>query len=42
MESVRQAARSLAREGAIRITQGEQVLDPDGEWTGPIRLRRVV
>jgi hypothetical protein len=39
MESVRTAARELARAGRIRITQGDAELDPDGDWSGPVRLR---
>ncbi len=36
---VRDAARALAREGAVQITQGGDRLDPDGDWKGPIRIR---
>lgn len=38
MEIVRQAARLLADEGRIEITQKSQVIDPS-EFRGPIRLR---
>jgi len=39
MPAVRDAARSLARAGRIEVCQRGAVLDPDGEWRGPIRLR---
>ncbi|WP_370964658.1 DUF3253 domain-containing protein [Amycolatopsis sp. cg9] len=35
----RELARELARDGRVRITQGDRVLDPGGEWRGPIRIR---
>ncbi len=35
----RELARELARAGAVRITQGSRVLDPDEDWHGPIRIR---
>ena len=38
MEIVRQAARLLAEEGLIQITQGSKVVAPS-EFRGPIRLR---
>ncbi len=38
MEQVRQAARLLAHEGVIEITQGGKPVDPDS-FRGPIRLR---
>ncbi|WP_410626490.1 DUF3253 domain-containing protein [Amycolatopsis sp. cmx-8-4] len=37
----RELARELARAGEVRLTQGGRSLDPDGEWRGPIRIRRV-
>ena len=40
MEPAREAARRLARAGEVDITQKGAVLDPDGGWRGPIRLRR--
>lgn len=39
MEPTRRAARVLARQGWVEITQRGAVLDPDGEWRGPIRIR---
>ena len=39
MESTREAARLLARAGEVEITQRGGVLDPDGDWRGPIRIR---
>lgn len=38
MEQVRQAARLLAHEGVIEITQSGKPVDPDS-FRGPIRLR---
>lgn len=40
MEPARQAARGLARAGEVEITQRGEVLDPDGKWRGPVRIRR--
>ena len=40
MEPAREAARRLARSGEVEITQRGIVLDPDGMWRGPIRVRR--
>jgi Protein of unknown function (DUF3253) len=39
MDTAREAARDLARAGEVVITQGDDVLDPDAEWRGPIRIR---
>lgn len=39
MEPTRRAARALARAGDVEITQRGAVLDPDGQWRGPIRIR---
>jgi hypothetical protein len=39
MDDARDCARELAREGAVVITQGDDVLDPDATWRGPIRIR---
>lgn len=39
MEPARAAARALARDGAVEITQGGVVVDPDGGWRGPVRIR---
>lgn len=38
MEQARDAARELAREGRVVITQGGKPVDPDSEWRGPIRI----
>jgi hypothetical protein len=40
MPWVREAARSLAREGAIQVLQRGVALSPDDEWRGPIRIGR--
>lgn len=40
LPQAQELARELARDGEVRLTQGDQVLDPDGEWRGPIRIRR--
>ena len=40
MAPVRAEAQRLARAGVLLITQGPDVLDPDGPLKGPIRLRR--
>lgn len=40
LDDVREAARHLARHDVIAITQGDQRLDPDRPFRGPIRLRR--
>jgi hypothetical protein len=37
---VRDAARRLAIDGRLRITRGEDVLDPSAPMRGAIRLRR--
>lgn len=42
LDGVRDVARHLARRGALAITQGTRVLDPDAPLRGPIRLRRPV
>lgn len=39
MPQARAVAQGLARTGQVRLTQGDRVLDPDGEWRGPIRIR---
>ena len=39
MDQARDAARELAKEGEVVITQGGDVLDPDATWRGPIRIR---
>jgi len=40
MEPVREVVRDLARSGEVEILQRGEVLDPDGGWRGPIRIRR--
>ncbi len=39
MEQAHSAARALAKAGEVVITQGDDVLDPDAIWRGPIRIR---
>jgi hypothetical protein len=39
MASATELARELARAGEVRLTQRGRVLDPDGEWRGPIRIQ---
>ena len=39
MEQARDIARDLAKAGAVVITQGDDVVDPDATWRGPIRIR---
>ncbi len=39
MGATREAARALARAGQVEITQRGAVLEPDGQWRGPIRIR---
>lgn len=39
MADARETARDLARSGDVVITQRGDVLDPDGQWSGPIRIR---
>jgi uncharacterized protein DUF3253 len=39
LPQARELARELARAGQVRLTQRDRVLDPDGEWRGPIRIR---
>lgn len=38
MPAIRDTARSLARDGRLRVTQRGYPLDPDAAWHGPIRL----
>jgi hypothetical protein len=40
MDDVRQAARRLAAEGRVVITQKSKVLDPQSEFRGPVRIAR--
>ncbi|WP_231972786.1 DUF3253 domain-containing protein [Mycobacterium sp. E3305] len=39
MADARDAARKLARSGDVQITQRGNVVDPDDDWSGPIRIR---
>ena len=39
MDQARDVARDLAKQGDVEITQGDDVLDPDATWRGPIRIR---
>ncbi|TPG25608.1 DUF3253 domain-containing protein [Mycolicibacterium hodleri] len=39
MDDARDAARALANEGRVDITQKGDVLDPNAAWRGPIRIR---
>jgi hypothetical protein len=39
MDDARDAARQLARAGEVEITQKGEVVDPEGTWRGPIRIR---
>ena len=39
MEQARDIARELAKAGEVEIMQRGEVLDPDAEWRGPIRIR---
>ncbi|CAM4010617.1 DUF3253 domain-containing protein [Mycobacterium senriense] len=39
MDDARAAARRLARSGDVEITQRGEVVDPDDDWGGPIRIR---
>ncbi|KMO75346.1 uncharacterized protein DUF3253 [Mycobacterium sp. BK558] len=41
MDDARDTARALARAGLVEITQRGEVLDPDADWRGPIRIRAV-
>lgn len=38
MEPLRHAARELARDGRLRVTQKGEPLDAEVPWQGPIRL----
>jgi hypothetical protein len=39
MDRARDTARELARAGDVEITQRGEVLDPDADWRGPVRIR---
>jgi len=40
MPQAREVAREVANAGDVEITQRGQVLDADGDWPGPVRIRR--
>lgn len=39
LDCARDIARELAQRGEVQITQRGVVLDPRGDWRGPIRIR---
>lgn len=39
MAAARDIARDLARAGDVEIMQRGEVIDPDAQWRGPIRIR---
>lgn len=39
MDTARELARELARAGEVDITQRGEVVDPEGDWRGPVRIR---
>ncbi|WP_232003624.1 DUF3253 domain-containing protein [Mycobacterium sp. 1465703.0] len=39
VDDAREIARQLARSGDVEITQRGDVVDPDADWSGPIRIR---
>ncbi|WP_299565413.1 DUF3253 domain-containing protein [uncultured Mycolicibacterium sp.] len=39
MDDAREVARELARCGEVEILAKGEVLDPNGTWRGPIRIR---
>ena len=39
MELARDIARDLAKAGEVEIMQRGEVIDPDAQWRGPIRIR---
>ena len=39
MAQSRDLARDLAKAGEVEIMQRGEVIDPDAEWRGPIRIR---
>jgi len=39
MDDARTEARALARRGEVEISQRGEVLDPDAQWRGPVRIR---
>ncbi|MDM4139361.1 MULTISPECIES: DUF3253 domain-containing protein [Mycobacterium] len=41
MDDARESTRRLARSGEVEITQRGNAVDPDGDWSGPIRIRAI-
>lgn len=41
MAQSRDLARDLAKAGEVEIMQRGEVIDPDAEWRGPIRIRAI-
>lgn len=41
MDDARESTRRLARSGEVEITQRGNAVDPDGDWSGPIRIRTI-
>ena len=41
MEQSRDLARDLAKAGEVEIMQRGEVIDPDAQWRGPIRIRAI-
>lgn len=39
MPQAQDLARELAKAGEVELTQRGRRLDPDGDWSGPIRIR---
>jgi len=39
MEQARDLSRDLAKAGEVEIMQRGEVIDPDADWRGPIRIR---
>ena len=39
MEQARDLSRDLAKAGDVEIMQRGEVIDPDADWRGPIRIR---
>ncbi len=39
MNAARAVTRDLAARGLVEVTQKGKVLDPDGPWRGPVRIR---
>ncbi|MGZ4576472.1 MAG: DUF3253 domain-containing protein [Mycobacterium sp.] len=42
MADAREVALELAISGDVELTRRGNVIDPDGDWTGPIRIRTTV